>query len=70
MEKKINKSINLVKSLKLNYKDKKISGNLFAKNKTVNSVKAGKTIKGKINLLSNFFSKFIICRSFPGVNEL
>ena len=52
MKKKINKPINLVQTLKLNSKNKKISGNIFPKIKTirVNSVKAGKTIKGKINL--------------------
>ena len=52
MEKKINKPINLVQTLKLNSKNRKISGNVFTKIKKfkLNSVKAGKTIKGKINL--------------------
>ena len=53
MEKKINRPINLVQTLKLNSKNKKISGNVFTKIKKFklnSSVKAGKTIKGKINL--------------------
>ena len=52
MEKKINKPINVAQSVKVNFKTKKIIGNIFPKAKTnkINSVKAGKTIKGKINL--------------------
>ena len=43
---------NLVKSLKLNYKDKKISGNLLVKIKQLLVLKLV-TIKGKINLKNN-----------------
>ena len=48
-EKKINKSINLKKSVKLNFKSKIVNRNIFSKNNSI-KVKAGSTIKGKINL--------------------
>tara|TARA_B100000953_G_C17864454_1_gene372657 strand:- start:375 stop:530 length:156 start_codon:yes stop_codon:yes gene_type:complete len=49
MEKKINKSVHLHKSIKLNSKSKIITGNIFSKTNLV-KVKSGSSIKGKINL--------------------
>ena len=48
MKKKINKTINIEKKIKLDSNLKKITGIIFSKDKTI-KVKAGQKIQGKID---------------------
>ena len=51
MKKKINKTLLFERELKLQSNTKKITGNIFSKNKVI-KVKSGQKIQGKINLKS------------------
>ena len=49
MKKKINKALHVERKFKLKSNSKKISGNIFSKNKII-KVKFGQKIQGKIDL--------------------
>jgi|TARA_B100000282_G_C31502798_1_gene385789 hypothetical protein len=49
LKKKINKALHIKRKLELKSNSKKISGNIFSKNKII-KVKSGQKIQGKIDL--------------------
>ena len=49
MKKKINKALHVERKLEIQSNSKKITGNIFSKNKII-KVKSGRKIQGKIDL--------------------